>query len=454
MTTPINIRNIHSKLGSTIFPFCLCFLVISSVGFLFWPGYMSPDSIAQLNQGLTGNYSDHHPPMMSFFWKMFSFIHEGPQLYLLFHLCLLFFSVCILQTIVKQRWLKFAIALIPLVPAIAAYSGALWKDVGFAYSFLLAAMMLTKSTITGHPLTYPKIILIFLLLIYGVSVKYQAQFVLPIMSFWFGLTLAHSKSNFKKVLIGIFITLCVLFSVFLFNTALVPSQKEEHSWQMVKLYDLAGISVRTQKNLFPKFVIAHDYFSMENVKKIYSPERVDELIHNWHASAPLSLASNTEERNSLWHTWANAVIHYPIAYLSHRFSVWYNMISKSPIKPLFQLASLEKVPSNVKFILKQGGDIVFSLGRELSRFSLTLPFLFIYIFWGAHLCKRNNRYGLALLMMNLTALSLLLCLFVFSMAADLRYIYLSTCFLFFSHPIALAALLERQTPEKCHLTKI
>ncbi len=406
---------------------------------------MSPDSIVQLNQGLTGNYSDHHPLMMSFFWKIFSYIYEGPQMYLLFHLSLLFLSVCILQTVVKQIWLKICIAFIPLIPNIAAYSGALWKDVGFSYSFLLAGMILTKANVACPKLTYPKIIVILLLLIYGVGVKYQAQFVLPIMTLWLGLTLTETKLNFKAVSIGISAAIFVFLSVNIFNNLLIPLEKEKHSWQMVKLYDLAGISTRVEKNVFPDFVTSQDTFSMESVKKIYSSERVDELIKNWYASAPLILARNKEERQLIWSSWKEAVFHHPLAYLSHRFSVWCRMVFKSPIKPIDKLASFDKVPDNVKFLLKNVRDTAFWFVLEISRFSLMLPFLFIYIFWGFYLYHKKSPYGLSLLMMNLAGFSLLLCLFIFSMAADLRYIYLSTCFISFSHPLAISALLSPQS---------
>ncbi|HXH55365.1 MAG TPA: hypothetical protein VNK03_06465 [Gammaproteobacteria bacterium] len=375
---------------------------------------------------------------------MFSFIHTGSQVYLLFQLSLLFFSIYTLQTIVKQRWLKFAIALMPFIPNIAAYSGAIWKDVSFAYSFLLVGMLLTKSNIISQKLTFPKIILILFLLIYGVGVKYQAQFVLPVMSFWLGLTLTDSKLNVKSILIGVATMSFVFLSVFLFNKSLVSVERKQHSWQMVKLYDLAGISVRAGKNLLPEFVTSQDGFSMDSVKKLYSPERVDELLKDWYPGAPLSLAQNEKERNLLWSTWASAVAHHPVAYLSHRFSLWFNMISKSPIKSLTQLASVDSIPEGTKFLLKHAGNALFELIRVLSRFVFMLPFLFFYLFWGIHLYKKTSPYGVPLFMMNLAGLSLLLALFVFSMAADLRYIYLSTCFLFFSHPIAVLALLNKR----------
>ncbi len=433
---------LDSKSWRTMFPFILSIFVIGSVAILFWPGYMSPDSIGQLNQGLSGHYSDHHPPMMSFCWRMLHFIYTGSQAYLVFQLFLLLYAICILQTMVKQWGLKCMMALILLMPNIAAYSGAIWKDVSFAYSFLLAAMLLLQSNIL-RKLTYSKMVLILLLLIYGVGVKYQAQFVLPVMSLWLGLSITDTKLNCKAILIGMIVTAFVLLSVFFFNKTLVPVERKQHSWQMVKLYDLAGMSLRIEKNLLPAFVTSTENFSMESVKKHYSAERVDELLRDWYPGAPLSLAKDEKERDLLWATWAKAVIRYPSAYLSHRFSVWFNMVSKSPIKPLAQLSSFDHLPQKIQFLLKHEENGLFRLMRESTRFVVMLPFLFIYIGLGIYLYKQNNPYGLPLMMMNFAGLSLLLVLFIFSMAADLRYIYLSTCFLLFSHPIAFLALQQK-----------
>lgn len=446
MNSPIG--SLDSKSWHTMFPFILSLFVIGTIAILFWPGYMSPDSIGQLNQGLSGNYSDHHPPMMSFCWRMLHFIYTGSQAYLIFQLFLLLCAICILQTIVKQWGLKCMIALILLIPNIAAYSGAIWKDVSFAYSFLLAAMLLLQSNILRRKLTYSKIVLILLLLIYGVGVKYQAQFVLPVMSLWLGLSMTDTKLNFKAVFIAVIVTAFVFLSVFLFNKTLVPAEKKQYSWQMVKLYDLVGMSLRVEKNLLPEFVTSAKDFSMESVKQRYSSERVDELLRDWYPGAPLSLAKDEKERDLLWVTWAKAVIHYPSAYLSHRFSVWFNMVSKSPIKPLAKLSSLERLPQKIQLLLKHEENGLFRLIRESTRFVLMLPFLFIYIGLGIYLYKHNNLYGLPLIMMNFAGLSLLLVLFIFSMAADLRYIYFSTCFMLFSHPIAFLALQEKWCSNK------
>jgi hypothetical protein len=283
---------------------------------------------------------------------------------------------------------------------------------------------------------------VLVLLIYGVGVKYQGQFVVPAMGLWLGVTLSNSKFNLKALIIAIITTSFVILAVLSFNRALVPEEGHRHFWERVKLYDLAGMSVRLDENLFPEFVTSHKIFSMEQVYGLYSPERVDELIIGAHVNASLALTKNDTERDILWWTWASAVVKHPYSYLSHRFSVWFTMISKSPIKTKNQLKSFNNVPERVKFILEKTEKFGFTIARGISRFIIQLPFLFIYVYWGFVLFRRNNPYGLPLMMMNIAGLSLLGCLFVFSMAADLRYIYLTTCMLMFSHPLAIAALLK------------
>src|SRR5207253_5889655 len=71
------------------FLFCCALLYFFEL-FLFWPGVIRPDSLAQLQQAQTGIFSDHHPPVMALYWGVLNFIWPGPGLLFLTHLSLLF----------------------------------------------------------------------------------------------------------------------------------------------------------------------------------------------------------------------------------------------------------------------------------------------------------------------------------------------------------------------------
>src|SRR3954470_14873666 len=61
--------------------------IILLIGWLWflvyaYPGYMSADSLWQLNQARAANYNDWHPPMMAFMWRYLDKIVAGPILML------------------------------------------------------------------------------------------------------------------------------------------------------------------------------------------------------------------------------------------------------------------------------------------------------------------------------------------------------------------------------------
>ena len=49
---------------------------------LCYPGYLSFDSIEQLGQVRSGNFSDAYAPIMSFVWRLLEWIFAGPFLVL------------------------------------------------------------------------------------------------------------------------------------------------------------------------------------------------------------------------------------------------------------------------------------------------------------------------------------------------------------------------------------
>lgn len=126
-----------------IAPAYVCLLLFFFLNlYLFWPGGLSADSMTQYAQAKAGLYSDHHPAVMSFVWRYLDKIIEGPASMLVLHLC--FFYGALLWGIksFKNSKIHYIFLFLPLIPGILIYSGKIWKDVGYAYSFSFAAMVL------------------------------------------------------------------------------------------------------------------------------------------------------------------------------------------------------------------------------------------------------------------------------------------------------------------------
>ena len=432
-------------------PYGLLALFSLGIIFSYWPGFLSPDSTTQLSQAISGNYSDHHPPMMALYWKLWLWWKVGPEPIFLTYQFLLFGSAFLLLRALKGEGIRWIVPFIPLFPHVLFYSGAIWKDVGFAYTFLFSAMLLLSANISNRKLSIVKSIVIWLLLFYGTGVKYQAIFVLPVMTLWFALTILKDGPLLKKIGLWLSLWISVLFACDLLQKTVVSSVGENHSWQNVKLFDLAGMSVHLDKDLFPEFVKQGPEYTFEKMKETYSPYRVDELIVGWAPGASLRPGETKEQRDILWNTWFQALKDHPTAYLSHRFAVWKTMVSRSPMKFLDDLTNVEALPSQIKYVLSIVGFQLLNFIKEVTYFIYYVPFLLIYFFLGLFNWRKKRQYALPLTMMTGAGIALMAALFVFSMASDLRYIYMTMTFFHFSHPIAWLVIFggkEKQTQLK------
>ena len=102
---------------------------------LLWPGMMSPDSFGQLSMAVTQNYSDHHPPMMSFVWGYLLKIYDGSGPIYTLHLALFYGGIALLLNAFRDNSYRWAFLLLSIAPQIASYSLMVWKDVAFAFAF-------------------------------------------------------------------------------------------------------------------------------------------------------------------------------------------------------------------------------------------------------------------------------------------------------------------------------
>ena len=102
--TERNLQNPHTLVRSHAF----YMLTVVAMGillttFVFHPGYMSPDSVAQLSQGRTGEYTDWHPPVMSWLWGRLDHIVPGPLGMLVFHTLVFWSGLGLWMALIAER---------------------------------------------------------------------------------------------------------------------------------------------------------------------------------------------------------------------------------------------------------------------------------------------------------------------------------------------------------------
>ncbi len=416
----------------------LVFIFLINV-LIIWPGQMNPDSIGQYNSAINSEYTDAHPPMMSVLWRLLDFFHKGPGLLFLFHLLLLYTALIIFISIFRESKLSWFYVIFPLLPQILFYSGGIWKDVGFAFSYLLSiaivSFLISKNKKPGFFL----ILLIFFLLFYGTLIKFQAMYVLPFMLFGLVYTLNDFKINFKIFILTLFSYVYFIFLANAFNNYFVGESKKSHFWQFVKLYDLAAISLQANQELFPDFIKQNQNYSFEKIKKRFNPEQVDEIV--FPKDSPLIKGKNEEERNALLNCWYYVIYQYPFFYLKHRFRNWLYIIKAMPLQKLEKL-DLRKF-QGIKWFANSKENLLNKLFfnflkiiRYIFRFGFLLPFIIFYFFLGLITFSRIPKFAMPLIIMNGLNITFLFILFFFSMAGMMRYVYIVVCMVHASHPFA------------------
>ena len=275
-----------------IFTLCFAATYLGVVLFL-WPGLIRPDSLNQLNQALTGVMTDHHPPIMGLYWRILHYVYAGSGPLFLTHISLLFGGLYLFAKSVRNsHWIWFYLGLV-FWPQIAFYAPFIVKDIGFTFSFLFTAGALTYYSTRQEYTPLWVVGLLSVILFYGTGVKYQAMFILPIMCIWMSFQMKGLTAKLSKILRGL-----VMFGLIYGATQMVNNiyvSKQDHAWQYVKLFDLAGMSIKTNTDLIPEVAKVDPKLSLDELKQIFNPERVDEMVFS---STPL-LKKETMRRSAI-----------------------------------------------------------------------------------------------------------------------------------------------------------
>lgn len=437
---------------------CLFGLFLINV-LLFWPGQMSPDSYAQYESALTGIYGDHHPPMMSVVWRYLAMLVPGSGLMFLLHLLMLYSAAAFFMSAARSSCARWLAMLLPAIPPLCFYSSMIWKDVGFAFAYLLGAALISYCVVHLKKPNGLLLASVSALLLYGTAVKFQALYVLPLPLVGLSYCFTSFQLSYKTVVYAALSYLLCLYGVQTFNNMYVPADRKSHSWQLVKLYDLAGISVLKNKPLFPDYLSRYNLYSFEKVKEKFNHERVDDLVG--FTDSPLRIGVNENERSELLSIWWSAVLQHPHYYLWHRLCNWWRMVNIIPIERLNRLDFskyaglrwfctvqwLAQQPLHspeinwIAILLSKIFFALFELMRYALRISSLLPCILFYLYLGI---KKFyiNRAAAPLILLNSIAVAMLITLFFFSMASAIRYMYIVICMVHASHGFAYECMRE------------
>ena len=207
---------------------------------------MSEDSLDQYAQATRGVYHDWHPPIMSFVWSRLLLFADGPQPMLVLHAALMWLALGLLaRRFSSSPYATWVFFVVGLLPWIANFEGVIWKDVGLAASWLLAAALIGLES-------KRRILLIAIgaALFYGVAVRYNAIIGAPPLVFLFLRRVVGLRSSNLRVLMYAIALSLGFVAVGSLVTASLGARRV-HPVSQVMIDDLHAMSVKTGRNLFP-----------------------------------------------------------------------------------------------------------------------------------------------------------------------------------------------------------
>ena len=303
----------------------------------FFPGVYTSDAADQLKQAITGSYHDWQPPAMAWFWSVLIRVTGRVESLMIFHLLILAAGAICWARILERLGYGIFAFIIPVIvasPVIVNFSGVVWKDVGFAYTLLLASGIAGLAIISNR-IYLRHVLAVMFLLGYAYSVRSNGIFsVMPIIMFTAWLAIANRKPDISRSAVVVAVTMASFASVAVLIVGVhyfaydVLKSEKRYPFQYLQLYDISGISKISRHDYFPEYIKRSDAHNISRISdeyeksvSIYGSANNLVFLAADGAPAPIPMNRDAALQAQLRKSWLEAIVSEPIAYWKHRLSV-------------------------------------------------------------------------------------------------------------------------------------
>lgn len=403
--------------------------MLALLAIVFYPGYMSPDSISHLEQATgVARLTDWHPPVMTRLWGLLIGVTGHISSILIFQLVLLVAAMFMLSILVyrhtRNRAWALSVYVIVLLPNIMNIAGVIWKDVQMAFSLTLAILLIwfiiTSKKSLGRIAMCGIVGLALLLILYAGILRHNALFaVLPIL---FVLPSLFTKrppvwSGLVSVIIGLVVTIGVTIVI---NQ---PSEKT-HPITAVQLDDIVHVA-----NLDGEH---HGRWSM--YKKIHGTcrDKTKDIMNSYIiCTTAAQREALKNEHQGVFNDWLSTIIRHPIKYASYRLATFSIFIFPQPERMYIFQPGIEQnqVGAAVKNEYAISGLAAYVKGGAQANIPLIFqPWLYlavlVFIYYkSGRIREQVQRHFIRAV--ALSGLIYIVAYFPMAVAVDYRYIYWS-----------------------------
>ncbi len=295
---------------------------------VFYPGVMTYDARFVHEYIAKGVMEDWQSPAMILLWGWIDPIAPGSASMFLLIVTLYWLAFALLAFTLARRslWLAVALVLLALSPPAFIFQGIIWRDVLFADTWLLAAVLAFAAANRDATLRIPVQAVALGLLAFGVLLRPNSLTAAPILAV---AILWPRQFSWKRAAIWFVPIGIALFALMQFVYYGVLHATRQHPLQSIMVFDLGGISNFTKQNQFPVTFTAPETALLIN--GCYQPTLWD--IY-WRLEPCEFVMKKLQGEIKIFGTpaltkaWMNAVLHHPLTYLEHRTAFMWNFLGR------------------------------------------------------------------------------------------------------------------------------
>lgn len=297
---------------------CIALLFCLQVYAFHW-GVITPDTVFQWGQALSGRYDDWHPPATTWLWRQLMMLGPGTAPVLLFQTALYWTGVGLIAEVLRRRgrtWAMTATVLVAALPIPFGQMGAILKDPLLGACCLVAAGLLFAFRERPGGTRVIAFVVVVILLQFASATRFNAMFATaPLLIAW-----APERWLASPVWL---VAMLAATGLLLFgggraiNDGALRPHHSEPIFSLVN-FDFAGIVAQGGGNPYPNMgaATAKRWTALCYDARLYNPtyrEDCDEVEVRMHSHV-------AAHRQSATMLWVKAIIASPGAYARHRLS--------------------------------------------------------------------------------------------------------------------------------------
>jgi dTDP-glucose pyrophosphorylase len=276
---------------------------------LFSPGFLDNDTFWQLQQATQNVYSDWHPPLLAYLWHwMLLALPNSWGPFLINNVGFWLGLTLTIGSFFKSRpqLAPLLILSLGLCPWMFTYNALLWKDAAYGSALLLATGLILQGE--GRRSLF-WILVAWVCLFYATGVRHNG--IAGTVSLFFLL----GRSFRWPIISGAVMTTTAFFLNAGISSLIAPPGAPG---QVLTTFDLAGISVNANTNVFPPLY----HLDVSDLRTTYNPHNVQSLLWSEspddHRTRP-QFIEEKDYRETIM-AWLGAIVNHPKDYLKHRFA--------------------------------------------------------------------------------------------------------------------------------------